>query len=131
MRFNLLSDADWDSKIDKVLDRFSDFGYRRLFEEKNYGDSLVGITVVFMCRNPEHNFKQRIRYSKKEKKVYLDIMLDLNHFRQIDQGEKELILAQRLVSEIPPIIAKYKFPDFNLPKFETDLKQWLGELKLL
>ena len=90
MRFNILSDADWDSKIDKVLDTFSDFGYRRLFEEKNYGDSLYGITVVFMCRNTEYNFKQRIKYSKKEKKIYLDIMLDLNQFKQIEQREKNV-----------------------------------------
>lgn len=131
MRFNILSDADWDSKIDKVLDTLSDFGYRRLFEEKDYGDSLDGITVVFMCRNPEHNFKQRIKYSKKEKKVYLDIMLDLNQFRQIEQSERERIVAYKLVSEIPPIIAKYKLPDFDLPNFQEDLSRLLKEIKWL
>lgn len=129
MRFNILSDADWDSKIDKVLDTFSDFGYRRLFEEKNYGDSLYGITVVFMCRNTEYNFKQRIKYSKKEKKIYLDIMLDLNQFKQIEQREKERIVAQKLISEIPPIISKYKFTDFDLPSFEADLKKMLIKIK--
>jgi hypothetical protein len=129
MRFNILSDADWDSKIDKVLDTFSDFGYRRLFEEKNYGDSLYGITVVFMCRNTEYNFKQRIKYSKKEKKIYLDIMLDLNQFKQIEQREKERIVAQKLISEIPPIISKYKFTDFDLPSFEADLKKLLIKIK--
>ncbi|MFN5307927.1 MAG: hypothetical protein ACK5C0_00560 [Candidatus Kapaibacterium sp.] len=129
MRFNILSDADWDSKIDKVLDTFSDFGYRRLFEEKDYGDSLYGITVVFMCRNTEYNFKQRIKYSKKEKKIYLDIMLDLNQFKQIEQREKERIVAQKLISEIPPIISKYKFTDFDLPSFEADLKKMLIKIK--
>lgn len=131
MRFNILSDTDWDSKVDKVLDTLTDFEYRRYFEEKNYGDSLEGITIVFMCRNPEYNFKQRIRYSKKEKKIYLDIMLDLNQFRQIEQGERERIVAQRLVAEIPPIIAKYKFPDFDLTKFETDIRKLLKKIKWL
>jgi hypothetical protein len=28
MRFNLLSDANWESKVDKVLDSLSNFGYR-------------------------------------------------------------------------------------------------------
>jgi GGDEF domain-containing protein len=131
MRFNLLSDADWDSKIDKVLDTFSDFGYRRFFEEKNYGNSLDGITVVFMCRNPEHNFKQRIKHSKAEKKVYLDIMLDLNQFKQIEQRERERIVAQKLISEIPPIIDRYKFNDFDLPNFEIDLRKLLKKIKWL
>jgi len=131
MRFNLLSDSDWDSKIDKVLDTLSDFGYRRFFEEKNYGGSLEGITIVFMCRNPEYKFKQRIKYFRKERKVYLDIMLDLKQFRQIEQSERERIVAQRLVSEIPPIIANYRLPDFDLPKFETDLRKLLEKIKWL
>jgi hypothetical protein len=131
MRFNLLSDADWDSKIDKVLSVLSTSGYRRFFEDKEYGDSIDGITVVFMCRNPEINFKRRIRYSKKEKKVYLDIMLDLNQFRQIGQEERQKIVAYRLLSEVPPIIAKYKFNDFNLLSFTNDLKEWLQGIKWL
>jgi len=129
MRFNLLSDADWDSRIGKVLDALSETGYRKFFEEKNYGSSIDGITVVFMCRNPEYNFKQRVRHAKKEKKIYLDIMLDLNQFRQIGQKEREKIVAERLLSEVPPIVAKYKFIDFNLLTFTIDLKQWLEKIK--
>ena len=123
MRFNILCDADWDSKVDKVLDDFSDFGYRKIFEENNYGNSLTGITVIFICRDTKYNFKQRIRKSKKEKKIYLDIMLDLDQFMQIEQREKERIIAKKLISEVIPIIAKYKFNDFNIEKFETDIKK--------
>ncbi|WP_158825587.1 hypothetical protein [Mucilaginibacter lacusdianchii] len=125
MRFNLLSDANWESKISQVLSTLSDFEYRRFFEEKYYGSSLEGITVVFICRNPEHNFRQRIRHSKKEKKIYLDIMLDLDQFIQVTQTEREKIIAQRLIVEIAPVIAKYKFEDFNLARFKNDLEQWL------
>jgi len=131
MRFNLLSDANWESKIAKVLGALSDFGYRRFFEERNYGSSIDGITVVFMCRDTQLNFKQRIRHSKKEKKIYLDIMLDLDQFKRIEQGEKEKIVAHRLVSEIPSIIAKYKFNDFDIEEFEADLRLWLEKIKWL
>ena len=131
MRFNLLSDANWESKVDKVLDSISGFGYHELFQQKDYGDSLDGVTVVFMCRNPEYNFKQRIRHSKKEKKLYVDIMLDLNQFIQIEQTDREKILAQKLVAELPLIIDKYKFPDFDLTKFENDLKKFLQRIKWL
>ena len=129
MRFNLLSDADWDSKVDKVLNSFSELGYRRFFDEKDYGDAIKGITVIFMCRNPELRFKRRIRYSREEKRIYLDIMLDLNQFRQIEQKNREKIITQRLLSEIPPVVAKYKFNDFDLLTFTNDLKQWVERIE--
>ena len=139
MKFSILCDANWDAKISEALDDFS--GLRRYFEEKYYysltpdiknycGSSIDAIVIVFMCRNPEYNFKQRIRFSKKVKTLYIDIMLDYNLFIQIDQGEKKKIIAQRLLTEVPSIIARYKFPDFDLPKFESDMKMWLKKHRL-
>jgi len=127
-RFNILADFYWESKVDKVLDRLSTIGYRRFFVEQYYGSSLEGITVVLMCQNPDLNLKQRIRFSKKEKKIYLDLMLDLNQFLLIDQRQKERVAAEKLIEEIPVIISKYKLNDFNLPKFESDLKKALSVL---
>lgn len=127
-RFNILADFYWEVHIDKVLDLLSDTGYRRYFSEQDYGTSLDGITVVLMCQDPNLNLKQRIRLSKKEKKIYLDIMLDLPRFLDIAQKEREKIIVDKLIAEIPPIITKYKLEDFNLTKFETDLKNWMSKI---
>lgn len=127
-RFNILADFYWESGVDKVLDRLSAIEYRRFFVEQCYGSSLEGITVVLMCQNPDLNLKQRIRFSKKEKKIYLDLMLDLNQFLLIDQRQKERVAAEKLIKEIPVIISKYKLDDFNLSKFELDLKKALSVL---
>lgn len=124
MRFNILSDSDWEAKIDKVTDYLLDSGYRRFFEDKNYGNSLDGITIVLMCTGHEQNLKQRIRYSRKEKKVYMDIMLDLNQFKRIDQQERTQIVVDKLLNEVIPIIKKYKFEDFDKPKFEDDFNKF-------
>ncbi|WP_295794145.1 hypothetical protein [Mucilaginibacter sp.] len=131
MRFNILCDADWESGIDKVLSALSGFGYRRIFDEKDYGSSIDGITIILMCKNPEFNFKQRIKHSKKEKKVYMDIMFDLYQFSKIEQKEREKIVAQRLISEVPSIIGKYKFEDFDLVRFTDDLKKLLEKNRWL
>jgi hypothetical protein len=131
MRFNLLCDVEWESRVDQVLNKFSDLGYRRFFEERNYGSTLDGITIVFNALPAALHLKQRIRHSKKEKKLYIDIMLDLEQFKQIDQAAREHIMAQKLVTDIPPIVAKYKFEDFDLPRFEADLKKWLKKAGLV
>lgn len=127
-RFNILADFYWETQIDKVLESLSNTGYRRFFLEQDYGVSLDGITVVLMCQAPYLNLKQRIRLSKKEKKIYLDIMLDLPHFLEIAQKERERIIVDKLIAEIPPIIAKYKLEDFNLAEFEKDLENWMSKI---
>ncbi len=48
-------------------------------------------------------------------------MLDLDQFRIIDLATKEKIVAEKLLTEIPRIIAKYKFKNFDLQMFENDL----------
>ena len=128
MRFFITCDSFWEAQVDKVIDRIDDTGYKRYFSEQDYGTSLDGITVVLMCQAPNLNLKQRIRLSKKEKKIYLDIMLDLPHFLEIAQKEREKIIVDKLIAEIPPIITKYKLADFNLAKFETDLKNWMSKI---
>lgn len=122
MRFFITSDSYWEAKVESVIDAIDETGYKQFFSEQNYGSSLEGITVVLMCQDPNLELKQRIRYSKKEKKIYLDIMLDLNQILSLDQKSKKRIIAQKLISEIPPIISKYKLDDFNLDKFKNDLQ---------
>lgn len=128
MKFNLLADTNWESRVDKALDNISDLEYRRFFEKKDYGSSLDAFVVVFMCRDPYLNFKQRIRFSRKDRTIYMDIMLDFNQFVIISPDERERIMVEKMFSEIPPIIAKYKLPDFDLPRFEKDLRRIMSKI---
>ena len=128
MRVNILCDASWAAKIDKILDALSDTNYRHFFEAKNYGSSIEGVVIFLMCLPSEYNLKQRIRFYKKEKTLYLDLMLDLALFKQIGQEEKNKIVAVKMINEVPQIIKKYKFKDFDLMKFEDDLKKLLKKL---
>ncbi len=52
MRLSLLCDVEQDSGIDKVLLSFSDLGLRSFFADRNYGQTLAGITIVLICQNP-------------------------------------------------------------------------------
>lgn len=125
MRFNILSDANWEAKIDhvqRVLDLWNFFYHR------NYGNDLSGgIVVVLMCRDPEYKFKQRIRFSKKEQKLYMDIMLDYLNFVTASHAQRRQMVAKHLQTEIPLVIAKYKFKDFDLERFSTDLNHGVSE----
>jgi len=111
---------NWESKIDhalKVLD------LKRVFEGLDYGSSVSGLAVVFMCRDPALNFKQRIRYSKKEKSFSMDIMLDLPEMIPLCHVDRRRILAERLLREIPKSLRKYRLPHFDYDAFESDWKE--------
>ena len=122
MRFFITYDANWEAGLDEVLHNIHDHAIEDFFAARDYGSSIEHIAIFLICRNPAYNFKQRIRFLKKEKTLYMDIMLDLDEFKRIDQTKRERIVAGKLVKEIPPVVAKYKFADFDLAKFETDLK---------
>lgn len=128
MKLNLLSDTDWESRIDKVLDELSATGYRRLFESHNYGAGLAGIIVVFMCRDSSLHFKRRIRFVKREKMLYIDIMLNLDQMRQIEHLERKKIVARQLADELPTILRKYSIPNFEKVRFIEDLRNWLKDI---
>ncbi|MBC7748984.1 MAG: hypothetical protein H7Z76_10500 [Methylotenera sp.] len=131
MKFFLTCDVDWESRIDKVLHALIDSGIKAFFEKKEYGDSLIDISINLNCNNPDYNHKQRIRFLKLEKVLYLDLMFDLNQFKSIEQSERQNIVAKKMVTELPAIIAKYKFKNFDLLAFEADLVGCFKQIKWL
>ena len=127
MRFNILSDSNAESKLDKVLDDLSDVGYRTHFAERDYGDGVAGVTVVFMCQDPDLNLKRRIRFAKKEKKLYMDIMLDLPQMKVADYATRMKMVIERLLAEVPETVSKYKFDDFDTEQFISDFRGFFGK----
>ena len=127
MRFFTTSDANSESKINEILNALDDSYFNEYFADKYYDDSGIEMAVVFMCRDPRRNFKQRIRFVKKENTLYMDIMLDLNVMSCSDSETRRRIVGDKMVNEIPEIIHKYKFNDFDLPRFTKDLREWFED----
>ncbi len=131
MKLNILGDTHWESKVDQLIDALTELDYRSYFEEFDYGSGLNKIAVFLMCQNPELNLKQRIRLSKKEKTLYMDIMLDLPTMKSVDMSNRKRIVAEKLIQEIPAIVSKYKLPDFDTPRFIADLQAWIHSIEWL
>ncbi len=127
MEFFITCDANWEAKIDKVLDAFHKTGYERFFEKRNYSSSLDGIVIVLMCRSTYLKFKQRIRFVRTDRKIYMDIMLNFDQLILVDQEARVKIVAEKVIEEVPLIIAKYKLKDFDLSKFKVDIKRMFNK----
>ena len=127
MRFNILGDFDWEARVDQVLDSLSKSGYRSYFEQRDYGPGLAGITVVLMCQAPELNLRRRVQLSKKEKKLYMDIMLDLAEMKRVDRSRRKTLVTERLIREVPEVLSKYKISDFDSARFIEDFRLKFSE----
>jgi hypothetical protein len=121
MNFFITCDAHKDSGLNELLNVMDLDEY---FSEKQYDDSATELAVILMCRDPYLNFKQRIRFSKAENCLYMDIMLDLDQMKNASPERRKRIVAEKLVTEVPQIIKKYKFRDFDLKRFSSDLIEW-------
>lgn len=128
MKLFITTDSNWEAKIEKVADALYDTGYVSFFEQQNYGTSLNGISIVLMCRDKNLNFKQRIRFIRNEKIIYMDLMFNIDEFLNISQGEREKIVVNKIIEEVPKIVAKYKLADFNLTKFNKNLNKWMTKI---
>ena len=126
MRISIVCDAHWEARLDRVLSAFSSSGYKSMFASRYYGNGLHGVSIVLMCREPSLTFKQRIRFARKEKRLYMDIMLDLDAFRQMGDDERRQNVVDRLGDEVPAILRKYSIADFDCGRFVSDFRCWLS-----
>lgn len=126
MDFGVTCDANAESKVDQIM-----FGINGAFEEyfgdRFYDDSGIAMFIVLMCRDPAHNFKQRIRFSKKENCLYMNLMFDLDTMIQADLAQGRLIVGEKIVNEVPRIVANKKFQGFDLLRFSVDLRAWFEQ----
>ncbi|HOY69382.1 MAG TPA: hypothetical protein PL131_03050 [Methylotenera sp.] len=127
MKFFITSDANWESKVNVTLHALSDFGYKDFFAGKDYGEGLAEIAVFYMCRDPALNFKRRVRLSKKDKVLYMDIMLDLPTMVEADFKLRKRIVAEKLLAEVAEVLSKYKVTDFNKAQFLNDLVSFISK----
>jgi hypothetical protein len=123
MKFFITYDADITSGLSEIT-----YGMTKAlgsyFADRFYEDSGIEMAVILMCRRPVRDFKQRIRFVKKENCLYMDIILDLDVMNRTDEPTRKRIVGEKIVNEVPQIVARKKFKDFDLSRFARDLRGW-------
>ena len=111
------------------MDALTKTDNRAFFEGRDYGKGLAAITIVFLCQKPERGLKRRIRLSKPERKLYMDIVLDLSQLKMASDQERKGIVLAHLLNEIPAVLGKYKTVEFDAPSFMSDLEQQIAGVR--
>ena len=127
MHLRITSDANEESGVGDVVDELSG-RTRQHFVPRDYGSGLPRLCVVLMCRDPHLAFKQRVRCSKEDQTLYMDVMLHLPDLIPLRHDERRSVIIHRLEQEISSVLTKYAFQDFDRPRFETDLRDWFKSI---
>lgn len=127
MKFNIVGECDHDSGLPDVLYWLSPPDQWEAFA-KDYGDGLDLIGVDLICSKLLDGLKPRIRHAKKEKALYMDIMLTFDEFASATAEERKKIAGQRLLDDVPRIVRKYKFANFDTELFLSDFKKYYSDL---
>ncbi|MGE8531655.1 MAG: hypothetical protein ACN6N1_12255 [Acinetobacter guillouiae] len=123
-KFQLLSDTDSESGILIAKQQITSNGFNKYITSESYGSDLNGIVIILMCRKPEIVFKKRLRLSKKEKVLYMDIMLDYDLFNNMAFEQRITQICKTLLVELSQVLKKYKFQDFKSNELIKKSENW-------
>ncbi len=96
------------------------------FAPRQYGSALGSIAVGIICveKEFEPQFPGTTRFIRSQKLLEYDIKLDLESFRNADDEEARRILGSAILNSLG-VIEGMKIDDFDLCKFEEDLRGFL------
>ena len=120
MRVDLLADSNWEAKIAHATRPLM---LKTYFEDRHYGSGITGLAIVLMSRDPELAFRRRVRFERRTRVLYTDVMLDLSEMRRPGHAKRRELIARRLLEDIPPTISKYRLADFDVSAFTKDFKE--------
>jgi hypothetical protein len=125
MKIFLSGDVDWKSRVDTICLELAKIDEVPFFAGRPYGSRLQKVGVILVCHNEELGLKQRVRLDRKNRVLYMDVMLDFNEMKTASQQERRRIVATRLVDEVSRVVSKYASNEFNAAMFSSDFRRWI------
>jgi len=124
MKFKITADYTIESKIELITNELYSMHLSKSFEAKNYGTGMNFIGLVLMCQQSEINLKQRINYSKKESRIFIDIMLNYEYVLKLSFEELKTYVVRQVIKTLHEVFENKKIKEFNYNQFLADLQNW-------
>jgi hypothetical protein len=96
------------------------------FEGKSYSIELDELQTIINC-SPGWEFNQRSRFSRKEKFLFFDIIIDYDYYKSLTDEARKNCIALSFLRDIE-VLKKYKPKDFKLEELKQDFKFFFKEI---
>jgi hypothetical protein len=119
------SDVIEDSGISPLMNQMN---ISNALKNKNYGNGNIQLCFVINCFN--FAVKNRIRFSKINKTLYWDVILDYETVKKAFFVEKKKIVARAVINSFD-VIDKYKKLELNKDAIKADVTKYFQQLEWL
>lgn len=122
MRVSILSDSNWEAKIDHATRRLDE---RRHFEALSFGTGVTGIAIILNARDPHLGHRRRERFSKAEKCLRFDVMLDLDQLIVSTHQQRRDIICKACLADLSSTLERRGFSDFDSKGFFSEFESMM------
>jgi hypothetical protein len=98
----------------------------KYFEDKSYSIELDELETIINC-SPGWDFKQRSSFSRKQKTLFFDIIIDYDYYMSLADEARKNCLALSFLRDIE-ILKKFKPKDFKFEELKQDFKSFFKEI---
>lgn len=119
--------TDSGSDVGEIVGSISASTMRR-FDATSYGSNLKEIVITIVCRDPSRTFKRPDRFSKVDKTLYMDVVIDFGLSCGLTRKELVNLILGEIVTKLSLTLKKYDLKDFADVTFTKDLREWFIEL---
>ena len=123
MHLGLTGDIDTTSGVGPVIYAMAG-PTRKHFIAQDYGADLAGIAIVLMCQSSSLNLKQRVKFVKNDRRLFVDVMLNLDEMCRLSPEDRKQAIGVRIVASLREVLRKYAFAQFDAERFLNDFTQW-------
>lgn len=124
MRISVLSDSNWEAKLDHATRTLM---LREYFEARSYGQGLSGISIILCARDPGLNHQRRERFTKVDRTLRFDVMLSLEALVEASHQRRRDIVCDEILGDLERTLARRKFVGFDATSFMKDFAQVIRE----
>lgn len=114
MVVQILSDSDWEAKVDHATRGLS---LRRHFECLDFGGGVLKLCIILNARNRELEHRRRERFTKADKCLSFDVMLDRDLLIHSTHQRRRDIICESVCSDLSQTLDRRRIPDFDSATF--------------
>ena len=97
------------------------------FSKREYGGPLKRVGILLICRPTE--LTQRKRFAKETGNLTYDIIFDFDILKNKDIQATKGIIKEQIVKITENIVTKYRFREFDMGAFFTDLRADINSIE--
>lgn len=79
---------------------------------------------MLVCQRTSLKLKQRVKFRKKDKTLFMDVMLDLDEMRNLEPDVRTHTVGKHIVEAVQATLAKYSFAQFDSKRLLFDFEKW-------